>query len=327
MPRTYQPDLVSPLRELIGAHTAPERLYLETRWASLAFYAATATMLADVLPVEATINATTIREHALRVTERAEAELGEEQFSFIDGCQADWRELPPPEGRIVVGLDVGYVRDWGEKTANFELIVGRSLPEDRPSRYLGLVHGYDRKPKRRLVDMLASQGLQANQDITFLTDGGDEIKALTELISPCGEHVLDWFHIAMRLTVLGQYARGVAVLDQAEGPRLLADLERTKWRLWHGDIHRALEEVADFEADVDGLEVDYPNLRRFTKAAHEFAVYVAENAGSIINYGERYRAGERISTAFVESTVNTVIGKRFAKKQHVWMAPGSQGWC
>jgi hypothetical protein len=311
---------VSPLRELIVDHVAPERLYLETRWASLAPYAATAAMLADVLPVETTINATTIREHVLRVAERAEAELGEERSCFIDGCPLDWQQLPCPEGRIVVGLDGGYVRDWGEKTANFELIVGRSLPENRPSRYLGLAHGYDRKPKRRLVAMLESQGLQANQDLTFLTDGGDEIKALTELISPCGEHVLDWFHLAMRLTVLGQYAKGVAQLE-AEGDRLLTDLERIKWRLWHGDIHRALEEVTDFEADVDGLEVDYPNLRRFTKAAHEFAVYVAENAGSIINYGERFRSGERISTAFVESTVNTVIGKRFAKKQQMQWTP------
>ena len=320
--------VVSPLRELIGDHVAPERLYLETRWASLAPYAATATMLADVLPVEATINATTIREHVLRVAERAEAELGEERPCFIDGCPRDWQQLPCPEGRIVVGLDGGYVRDWSEKvrdwsekTANFELIVGRSLPQDRPSRYLGLVHGYDRKPKRRLVTMLESQGLQANQDLTFLTDGGDEIKALTELISPCGEHVLDWFHVAMRLTVLGQYAKGVARVEKAEGDRLLVDLERIKWRLWHGDIHRALDEIEGFEDDVYGLEVAYPNLRRFTKAAHEFAVYVAENAGSIINYGERFRSGERISTAFVESTVNTVIGKRFAKKQQMQWTP------
>ena len=79
----------------------------------------------------------------------------------------------------MVGLDGGYVRDWTEKTSNFEVIVGRSLPEDRDARYLDLVHGHDRKPKRRLFDLLTSQGLQANQDVTFLTDGGDEIKALT----------------------------------------------------------------------------------------------------------------------------------------------------
>ncbi len=58
--------------------------------------------------------------------------------------------------------------------------------------------------------MLREQGLQANQDVTFLTDGGEEVRALTELITPEAEHVLDWFHIAMRLMMLEQYARGVA---------------------------------------------------------------------------------------------------------------------
>ena len=89
-----------------------------------------------------------------------------------------------PEGRIAVGLDGGYVRDWEDRKTNFEVIVGRSVPEDRDARYLGLVHGYDSKPKRRLFDVLKSQGLQANQDVTFLTDGGEEIRALTELVTP-----------------------------------------------------------------------------------------------------------------------------------------------
>jgi hypothetical protein len=281
----------------------------------------TAELLADVLPVEGGLNATTIRTHTLGVAERSEAELGEERSCFIVGCPADWEKLPLPEGRIVVGLDGGYVRDWAEKKTNFEVIVGRSLPEDRATRYLGLVHGYDKKPKRRLVGMLESQGFQANQDITFLTDGGQEVRALTEFISPCGEHVLDWFHIAMRLTVLSQYAKGVAQLDHRTGSRLLTEIERIKWLLWHGNLHRASGVIEDFEAGVDALEVDYPNLRRFAKATHEFAVYIADNADSIINYGERFRAGERISTAFVESTVNTVIGKRFAKRQQMQWTP------
>ena len=38
------------------------------------------------------------------------------------------------------------------------------------------------------------------------------------------------------------------------------------------------------------------------------------NAGMIPNYAERRRYGERVSTAFVESTVNVVVGKRFSKR-------------
>ena len=77
-------------------------------------------------------------------------------------------------------------------------------------------------------------------------------------------------------------------------------------------------------SDVDGLEVDYPNLRKFARAAHEFAVYITGNTASLINYGERYRAGERISSCLAESTVNAVISKRFAKRQQMqWTKRGA----
>ena len=42
------------------------------------------------------------------------------------------------------------------------------------------------------------------------------------------------------------------------------------------------------------------------------------------NYGERYRAGELISTGFVESTVKQVIRNRFRKKpQMAWTPRGA----
>jgi hypothetical protein len=318
------PATVSPLRALIPDHVAPERLYLEARWASLVPYASAAGLLADVLPIVSGSNATTLRKHTLRVAERAETELGEERSCFIDGCPAEWAKLPIPEGRIVVGLDGGYVRDWEDRKTNFEVIVGQSVPEDRDARYVGLVHTYDSKPKRRLFDLLKSQGLQANQDVTFLTDGGEEIRSLAERVTPESEHVLDWFHITMRLTVLCQYARGVAHHDEAAGQSLLAELERIKWLLWHGNQHRAGETISFFLDDVDGLEVDYPNLSKFARAAQEFSVYIASNTGSLINYGERFRAGERISSCLAESTVNAVISKRFAKRQQMqWTKRGA----
>ena len=254
-----------------------------------------------------------------------EAELGRERPCFIDGCPVEWAELPIPEGRIVAALDGGYVRNWDDRTSNFEWIVGRSVPEDRALHYFGLVHGYDQKPKRRLFEMPNSQGLRANQDVTFLTDGGEEVRALTELITPEAEHVLDWFHITMHLTVLGQYARGVAHHDEAEGTRLLASLDSIKWLLWYGNQHRAGKEIAFFEDDVAGLEVDYPNLSKFKCALHEFAVYIASNAGSLINYGERFRSGGRISSCLTESTVNAIISKRFAKRQQMqWTKRGAR---
>jgi hypothetical protein len=295
------PATVSPLRALILDYVAPERLYLEARWASLVPYAAAAGLLADVLPIMSGANATTLREHTLRVAERAETELGEERSCFIDGCPAEWAKLPIPEGRIVVGLDGGYVRDWEDRKSNFEVIVGQSVPEDRDARYVGLVHTYDAKPKRRLFDLLQSQGLQANQDVTFLTDGGEEIRSLAERVTPESEHVLDWFHITMRLTVLCQYARGVVHHDEAAGRSLLAELERIKWLLWHGNQHRAGETINFFLDDVDGLEVDYPNLSKFARTRR----WNAGRPGDRAEVSSYWRPGVNLSCRWTQAPVQS----------------------
>ena len=49
--------------------------------------------------------------------------------------------------------------------------------------------------------------------------------------------------------------------------------------------------------------------------------YIANNAQLIPNYGEKYRYGEAITTAFVESTVNEVVAKRMVKKQQMQWSP------
>ena len=69
------------------------------------------------------------------------------------------------------------------------------------------------------------------------------------------------------------------------------------------------------------MEVDYSQCRKFARAAREFTVYIDSNADSLINYCERFRAGERISSCLAESTVNAVISKRFAKRQQMQWAP------
>lgn len=65
-------------------------------------------------------------------------------------------------------------------------------------------------------------------------------------------------------------------------------------------------------------------MRKFLTAIGDFQAYIASNSASLINYGERYRSGERISSAFVEATVNAVISERFAKKQQMqWSRVGA----
>ena len=72
------------------------------------------------------------------------------------------------------------------------------------------------------------------------------------------------------------------------------------------------------------MNTAYPGLKRLVKAAAGLATYIANNAAAIVNYSRRWDNGERISTAFVESTVNLVISRRFAKKQQMqWSKKGA----
>lgn len=52
-----------------------------------------------------------------------------------------------------------------------------------------------------------------------------------------------------------------------------------------------------------------------------FDTYICNNCAFIPNFGERYRQGDTISTAFVESTINQVVNKRFVKKQQMQWTP------
>lgn len=93
----------NPLANLLSQRTAPERLYLESKFASLMSYGLTVKLLADVLPMESELNAVTVRNHVHQVAQRLEGELGEEQFMFVDGCERDWEALPRPDLPLTVG--------------------------------------------------------------------------------------------------------------------------------------------------------------------------------------------------------------------------------
>jgi hypothetical protein len=61
--------------------------------------------------------------------------------------------------------------------------------------------------------------------------------------------------------------------------------------------------------------------KKLSRALEELGTYIDNNAGAIVNYGERRRCGERISTGFVESTINQLVAKRFMKKQQMRWTP------
>jgi hypothetical protein len=60
---------------------------------------------------------------------------------------------------------------------------------------------------------------------------------------------------------------------------------------------------------------------KLAKAVGEFSGYLTADTGRIPYHGERYHAGEVISTSFVEFAVNQVVSKRMVKKQQTGDTP------
>ncbi len=137
----------------------------------------------------------------------------------------------------------------------------------------------------------------------------------------------------MRLTVMGQMIKGMAAElkpddKYPETAAVLADRERhmesLKWNLWHGNVPHALQRIGDLDDDLRMLEDNPANKKKLEKAVREFHSYIKAYQAFIPNYGDRYRHDETISTAFVESTVNYVVSKRFVKQQQMrWSQRGA----
>ena len=117
----------SPLTALLTEHTAPELLYLETKWASLASYGMTVNLLKDVLPIERA-NISTVRRRLHKVAARAEAELGCEPPCLSDKNSGLGQAGTDP---VIIGIDSGNVRNWYAKKRRFEVVVGKRFAKSQ----------------------------------------------------------------------------------------------------------------------------------------------------------------------------------------------------
>ena len=247
------PKTFRPMRAWLQGRVSPEMMYLEAKWASLIPFAKAANLLRDVLPLEDSLNSESIRKHVQATAERMEQDLGEErQLDLFEGSEEDWEQQPLPDGPITVGLDGGYVRA-AHKQGWFEVIAGKSVvafrredQDEVPSaKCFGFVQTYDEKPRQRLWELLKSQGMQENQQLLFLSDGGENVRRVQEYLHPFSEHLIDWFHITMRLTVLQQQTKALQEERSDTGAAVSKQLESVKHLLWHGNTEEALERLGD----------------------------------------------------------------------------------
>lgn len=99
--------------------------------------------------------------------------------------------------------------------------------------------------------------------------------------------------------------------------------------LWDLTLFRALDDLEALSEEKDSWSEKFVSNKetkqnKLWKIVDEFETYIKNNQAFIVNYGEKHRYDENISTAFVESTVNELISRRMAKKQQMrWTKKGA----
>ena len=139
-------------------------------------------------------------------------------------------------------------------------------------------------------------------------------------------HVLDWFHLSMRVQHVAQAVQGwtTAVPAAAERTTTLADaVSRLRWRLWHGQTERALALIGDTLAELDTLleAADNRQARKVATLLRALETYVVGQAELIIDYAAARREGKPISTATTESTVQRLLHRRMGANQQMRWSP------
>ena len=192
-----------------------------------------------------------------------------------------------------------------------------------------------RELQSRTLQALQSEGYAGHGEVTVLSDGAEIMKRLPKALPQPTTHIIDWFHIAMKIQPLQQIAdHSVRWRDagNSEMAQVDANVRSLKWKLWHGQTDRALDQLETMTSDLVKLrERSNLSATRLLHLAHPLLTYVRSNKSAIVNYAARYRSGRCIVTRLAESGVNSLVARRMVKKQQNSMvkarrpspAPGS----
>ena len=200
-------------------------------------------------------------------------------------------------------LDGGYVKSRHPRPErNFEIVAGKVLDRQGQATRFAFARNGDADGVNIARLALRKSGANETTSVAFLTDGDAGLRAIHQQVAPQAEHILDWFHIAMRFTNLQQIAKGASIASNS-GVRMhaLTELERAKRRIWNG-YKKGLIGLVHLPHWALAHCFDHiPALKKLANVLSETIRYLELNADSMPNYGRRYRSGSRhppVSSSF-----------------------------
>ena len=210
--------------------------------------------MAEFLPIKPTESFVTLRHRTMKLGERLD-ERARERAWFEPPSTTERRQMEldlpnDPEREFVVSIDTAHVRaSRAEAGRNFEIVVarcGRGGRGSRPGRYFTTADTSKHELQSRTLQALQSEGYAGRGEVTVLSDGAEIMKRLPKALPQPTTHIIDWFHIAMKIQPLQQVADHLVRWRDANNHEMAhvdANVRSLKWKLWHGQTDRALDQL------------------------------------------------------------------------------------
>ncbi|KJS10189.1 MAG: hypothetical protein VR78_14595 [Hoeflea sp. BRH_c9] len=229
---------------------------------------------------------------------------------------------------ISVFIDGAYIRAVpGYQSRHFEIAMGRVVSPGRlPRQFAAAPHVTTGKHDAVRAAMRA-QGWLPGRDVTVFSDGdvGLQSIVLSATRQPV-THILDWFHLSMRLRHIEQTWQGLSHIgDLSIYLRDVAvDVPRLRHLLWSGYVREATKAVKNMLYQLEQhatLRDANQKLKRLSVLISNLRSYLVQNTTSIVDYCHRYRSGQPISSSPAESAANSLVNARMNKKRQMRWSP------
>ncbi len=326
---TAEAATFSPVCALVTARCKPELERVQAELGARTSFRDAARILDTLLPASPARHES-VRNRTHAVALRIEADDRQAAAEVVAVRNEPNKAAAAAEHRPVVMLDGAYIRALpGHQVRNFEAVCGKVEHEGHPARRFALVRSVADQLHALLRVALLDQGWREGDAVTAISDGDPALPALVR--SATGgpvEPILDWFHLSMRVHHVEQVMRGLCALEPPLAPlgRARVDVERLRHLLWNGHHDKACEALGRITSEAkDAIMPNNPTFeakaRRLVARCTELRAYVENNEGTLIDYGQRYRAGKPISTSRAEGTVNQLVNARMNKRRQMRWSP------
>ena len=320
---------VSPLKNYLPESSTGELRWLHATLGASMPYRQAMRVMQLLLPTSGRDNHVTLRNHTVSVG-------GSIQDTSPPRC--------PPEAakaEAELGIDVGYVRqvkgvakgkDRGKDSSSIAIVVAAVGPVGKPPRVWASALPRSKRLHIEMSKFLKDSGYEPSNRVCVLSDGARDLAAVATALPHASRWVLDWAHIGRMLQYVDQ-----AIAPLAHGRLTPAGSTFELWDLfvrfrswvWTGETKRwkvAGEKLCELLALRE--QGDPTALRKRAQAARyklmDLLYYLQANLRSLIDYRSWQLAGRRISTGFVESTINRIVGRRMCKGQQMrWSRLGA----